>query len=108
MKFVIYQIDVNRKASEIIQEVDVFKVISWIKAAGDEISNQTVINCFHKCGFRNKAQDGLDQDEDKEITNSVKELAGDVEPDDYVDFDKDIASSMLTVDAGSISWRQEI
>ena len=38
----------------------------------------------------------------------MKELAGDVEPDDYVDFDKDIASSMLTVDAGSISWRQEI
>ena len=74
MKFVIYQIDVNRKASEIIQEVDVFKVISWIKAAGDEISNQTVINCFHKCGFRNKAQDGLDQDEDKEFTNSVRKL----------------------------------
>ena len=38
----------------------------------------------------------------------MKELAGDVDPDDYVDFDKDIASLMPAVDAGSISWCQEI
>ena len=69
-------------------------------------------NCFRECGFRNKAQDGvvqtLDQDEDEEFANVVKELAGDVDPDDYVDLDKDIASSMSAVDAGSIYWRQEI
>ena len=50
----------------------------------------------------------LDQDKDEEFANLVKELAGDVDADDYVDFGKDIASSMLAVDAGSISWRQEI
>ena len=50
----------------------------------------------------------LDQDEDEEFANLVKELAGDVDPDDYVDFDKNIASSMSAVDAGSISLRQEI
>ena len=50
----------------------------------------------------------LDQVEDEEFGNLVKELAGDVDPDDYVDFDKNIASSMSAVDAGSISLRQEI
>ena len=50
----------------------------------------------------------LDQDENEEFANLVKELAGDVNPDDYMDFDKDIASLMPAVDAGSISWRQEI
>ena len=45
LKFVISWID-NRKASEIIQEVDVLKAISWIKAAWKEVSNQTVTNCF--------------------------------------------------------------
>ena len=63
-------------------------------------------------GFRNKAQDGdvhtLDQDEDEEFANLMKELAGNVDPDDYVDFDKDIASSMPAIDTGSISWRHEI
>ena len=38
----------------------------------------------------------------------MKEFAGDIDPDVYVDFDKDTASSMPVVDAGSISWRQEI
>ena len=47
----------------------------------------------------------LDQDKDEEFANLVKELAGDVDADDYVNFGKDIASSMLAVDAGSISWR---
>ena len=113
MKFVIFRIDDNRKTSEIIQEVDALRAISWIKAAWEEISDQTITNCFRKCGFLNKAQDGavqttLDQDEDEEFANLVKELAGDVDPDDYVDFDKDIASSMPAVDAASISWRQEI
>ena len=50
----------------------------------------------------------LDQDEDGEFANLVKELVGDADPDDYIDFDQNIASSMPAVDAGSVSWRQEI
>ena len=38
----------------------------------------------------------------------MKELAGGVDPNDYGDSDKDIGSSVPAVDAGSISWRQEI
>ena len=67
---------------------------------------------FSKCGFRKKAQDGvvqiLDPDEDDEFANLVKEHAGDIDPDDYVDFDKDIAFLMPVVNADSISWHQEI
>ena len=108
MKFVISRIDDNRKASEIIQEVHVLKAISWIKAAWEEVSDQTITNCFRKCGFCNKDQNGvvqkIDQDEDEEFANMVKQLAGDIDPHDYVDFDKDIASSMPAVYVGSISW----
>ena len=50
----------------------------------------------------------LDQDEDEEFPNLVKELADDFDLDDYVNFGKDIASSISAVDVGSISWRQEI
>ena len=50
----------------------------------------------------------IDQDENEEFAKLVKELIGDVDPDDYADFDKDSASSMPAVDAGSISWCQEI
>ena len=48
-------------------------------------------------------QDGnvltLDQDEDEEFTNLVREFPGDVDPDDYMDFDKDIDASMPALDA---------
>ena len=58
-------------------------MISWIKAAWEEVSGQIVISCFPKCDFRSKVQDGdvqtLDQDTDEEFANLVKELAGDVE-----------------------------
>ena len=46
LKFVISQIDDTRKVFEIIEEVDVLKAISWIKAAWEEVSDQTVTNCF--------------------------------------------------------------
>ena len=66
MKCVISRINDNRKASDTIQEVDALKAISWIKAAWKEVSDQTVINCFRKCGFRNQTRDEdvqtLDQD----------------------------------------------
>ena len=57
LKFVISQIDDNRKTSKIIQEADVLKEISWIKAAWEEVSGQAATNCFRKCSFRNKAED---------------------------------------------------
>ena len=81
-------------------------------AAWEEVSDQAVTNYFRQCGFCNKALDGvvsiLDQEEDEVFANFVKKLPGDIDPDDYVDFDKDVASSMPAVDVGSISWGQEI
>ena len=50
----------------------------------------------------------LDRYEDEGSAYLVKELAGDVEPDDYVDLNENIASSMPAVDVGSIAWRREI
>ena len=92
----------NTTSFEIIQEVDILKAISEIKASWEEVSDQTVINYFCKCGFCNKTQDGdvqaLDQGEDKKFANLVKELAG-----GYVDFGKDFASSMPAVDAGILA-----
>ena len=80
----------------------------WKQFLGlEQVTDQTVTNCFCESGFCNKAQNGvvqtLDQDEDEKFANLVKELAGEVDPDNYVGFEKDIASSMPTVDAGSIS-----
>ena len=52
LKFVISRINDNVKVTDIIQEVDVLKAISWIKSARGEVSEETIVNCFKKCGLR--------------------------------------------------------
>ena len=51
----ISRINDNVKATDIIQEVDVLKAISWIKSG--EVSKETIVNCFKKCGFRKSQPD---------------------------------------------------
>ena len=41
LKFVILRINDNVKATDIIQEVDVLKAISWIKSAWGEVSEES-------------------------------------------------------------------
>ena len=57
LKFVISRINDNAKATDIIQEVDVLKAISWIKSAWGEVSEETIVNCFKRCGFRKSQPD---------------------------------------------------
>ena len=57
LKFVISRINDNVKATDIIQEVDVLKAISWIKSAWGEVSEETIVNCFKKCEFRKSQPD---------------------------------------------------
>ena len=67
-----------------------------------------MINCFHKCGFRNERPDieVLDQEE-KEFASLVKELLSDVFPSDYISFDMEVATSQFPVDLETITRRQE-
>ena len=57
LKVIISRINDNVKATEIIQEVDVLKAISWIKSAWGEVSEETIVNCFKTCGFRKSQPD---------------------------------------------------
>ena len=47
LKFVILRINDNVKATDIIQEVNILKAISWIKSAWGEVSDETIFNCFN-------------------------------------------------------------
>ena len=62
-----------------------------------EVSDQTVINCFHKCGFQKECAD-----HEEEFASLVKELSLDVSTSHYIDLDMDVVTSM--VDVESIAW----
>ena len=103
LKFVISRINV--KATDIIQEVDVFKAIFWIKSAWGEVSEETIVNCFKKCGFRKSQPDVqlTDFAEEEEFESLVKELSTDVSAAEYIDFDQEVVTSQLSTDVKNIA-----
>ena len=79
LKLVISRINDNVKGTDIIQEVDVLKAISWIKSAWGEVLKEAIVNCFKKCGFRKSQPDvRLTNFAEEEFENLVKELSTDV------------------------------
>ena len=76
----ISRINKNVKATDIVQEVDVLKAISWIKSAWGELSEETIVNCFKKCGFWKSQLDVqlTDFAQEEELESLVKELSTDV------------------------------
>ena len=109
LKFVISRINDNVKATDIIQEVDVLKAISWIKSAWGEVSEETIVNCFKKCGFRKSQPDVqlTDFAEEEEFESLVKELSANVSATEYIDFDREVVTSQPSIDVKNKAWRQE-
>ena len=109
LQFVISRINDNEKATDVIQEVNVFKAISWIKSAWGEVSEETIFNCFKKCGFRKSQPDVqlTDFAEEEELESLVKELSTNVSAAEYIDFDREVVTSQPSIDVKNIAWRQE-
>ena len=105
----ISRINDNVKATDIIQEVDVLKAISWIKSAWGEVSEETIVNCFKKCGFQKSQPDVqlTDFAEEEEFESLVKELSTDVSATEYIDFDQEVVTSKTLIDFKNIAWQQE-
>ena len=109
MKFVILIINDNVKATDIIQEVDVLKAISWIKSAWGEVSEEAIVNCFKKCEFRKSQPDVQLTDfvEKEKFESLVKELSTDVSAAEYIDFDREVVTSQSSIDVKNMAWQQQ-
>ena len=64
--------------------------------------------CFEKCVFR-EGDDELKEnvDVDEEFLALLKELSSDVSPDEYVDFDPELATAELGIKIDTLGWRQK-
>ena len=51
IRYVILRVDDNKRASDIINEINILKVIGWVKSAWREVTSDTIKHCFEKCGF---------------------------------------------------------
>ena len=79
-----------------------------MKSAWGEVSEETIVNCFKKCGFRKSQPDVqlTDFAEKEEFKSLVKELSTDFSSE-YIDFDREFVTLQPSIHFKDIAWRQE-
>ena len=81
LKDLISRVDDGKKASEIIQGVDLLQCMRWMNQAFEQITKDTIKNCFEKCGFSEVSL--LAAEPDQKFEDLLTSLTIDVMPDEY-------------------------
>ena len=97
LKYVISGIDDGKKASKIIQGVDLLRYRRWVNQAFEQIIKDTIKHCFEKYRFSEVSL--LAEEPDEEFEDLLKSLNIDVMPDEYVSFGDDIDISEISTNA---------
>ena len=59
--------DDNKQASNIINEINILKVIRWVKSTCRKVTSDTIKHYFKKCGFPTEDYVTTAQDNDEEF-----------------------------------------
>ena len=70
LKIVISRIDDGKKASKIMQGVDLLQCTRWVNQAFEQITKDTIKHCFEKCGFSKVSL--LAEEPDEEFEDLLK------------------------------------
>ena len=104
-------------ASSICKSVNVLLAIKWIKQAWEEVSPDTIRNCFHYCGAipdveQRELSDpfaDLDADGDMHTLDDLVSLMDcGLTADQYVNEDEDIPTCFTFDGDGDAQWRQNL
>ena len=107
----ISRIDEGKNASEIIQDLNIAKAIHWLQVAWRDVSTETIINCFQKCGFGQESVNIITNDNeiDEEFESLLTQLREDDEitVKDFVTFGDNLTTSTGQINTDLIDWRQQ-
>ena len=108
LKYVVSRTEKGKNASEIIQDANVAKTVHWLQVARRDVSTETLINCFQKCGFRQGFVNSITNDNviDEEIKSLLTQLCEDDEitVEDFVIFDDNLTTSIDQINTELIHW----
>ena len=102
LKHVISRIDNGKKASEIIQRVDLLHCMRWVNQAFEQITQDTIKDCFEKCGFSEVCL--LAEEPDEKFENLLKTLPIDVMPDEYASYGNGVDTSEIPINVQKKGW----
>ena len=99
--------DEGKTASEIIEDIQVLKAISWLQTAGKSVSTETINHCSKKCGCDAGDKSIINEEIDTEFQELFVQISSYTTTDEYTDFDVETITSELAVDPTHVDWRQE-
>ena len=87
IRCVISRVDDNKRVSDIVNEINILKVIGWVKSVWREVTSDTIKHCFEKCSFPTDDSAATAQDSDEEFEMFFNEISENCSIDEYVEVD---------------------
>ena len=111
MKYVVARIDEGKNASEIIKEVNIAQAIHWLQVAWKDISKETILHCFQKCGFGKSECHSVsgEGEVDEEFESLLAQLRedDDITVEAFITFDDNLTTSIGQINTDMVDWRQQ-
>ena len=111
MKYVVARIDEGKNASEIIKDVNIAQAIHWLQVAWKDISKETILHCFQKCGFEKSECHSVsgEGEVDEEFESLLAQLRedDDIIAEDFITFDDNLTTSIGQINTDMVDWRQQ-
>ena len=101
------RVDAGLTTSEIVKDVNILKVITWIQEAWRGVEDKTIKNCFEKCGF-SQPDTRLYERVDEEFEELTRKHCPDTSIDDSVSFGDCIETCQHCCNVGSVAWREDL
>ena len=109
VRYVVTRIDDDKRAADIIKEIDVLRVIGWIKSVWKEVAAETIKHCFEKCVFSNGnySIENYQEENDDEFLELLETLNSDCSLDEYINLDNNITTSEER-DTSAVDWIENL
>lgn len=113
LKFVVSRVNSGSTAAEIVKTVDVLQAIRWIKQAWEEVPQEMIRKCFHKCGFSPSiCESEVSEDTAlfEEFANLVQRIGSidGISAEQYISADEEVPISAPPVNTSRDDWREAL
>ena len=96
---------------QIIKDVNIAKAIHWLQVSWRDVSTETIINSFQKCGFGQESVNSITNDNeiDEEFESLLTQFREDDEMtfENVVTFDDNLTLSTGQINTDLVDWRQQ-
>ena len=96
---------------QIIEDVNIAKAVHWLQVSWRDVSTETIINSFQKCGFGQESVNSITNDNeiDEEFESLLTQLweYAQITVEDFVTFNDNLTISTGQINTDLMDWQQQ-